>query len=150
MLGENGEVGNLDIFRIDEMNRPKRRIFPSHFFDLEIFTVKTLKKPRSLELQIFRISRPPINSFAVYQPFAGQNHVFYVFAVKNRAVESFFARCETVTCDTVAWPRQPVYLKTGSETGFLAQNLARLLDRDFRGRILDGKAKQVFKTETGF
>jgi hypothetical protein len=30
-----------------------------------------------------------------------------------------------------AWPRQPVYKKTGSETGFVAQNLDRLLDRDF-------------------
>ena len=29
------------------------------------------------------------------------------------------------------WARQPVYKTTGSETGFLAQNLDRLLDRDF-------------------
>ena len=35
--------------------------------------------------------------------------------------------------------------KTGSETGFLAQNLDRLLDRDFQGRISDRKAEQVFK-----
>ena len=41
-------------------------------------------------------------------------------------------------------------MKTGSETGFLARNLDRLLDRDFRGRISDRKAKQVFKAETGF
>ena len=40
--------------------------------------------------------------------------------------------------------------KTGSETGFLAQNLDRLLDRDFQSRISDRKAEQVFKTETGF
>ena len=39
--------------------------------------------------------------------------------------------------------------KTGSETGFLAQNLDRLLDRDFQGRISDRKAEQVFKAETG-
>ena len=39
--------------------------------------------------------------------------------------------------------------KTGSETGFLAQNLDRLPDRDFQGRISDRKAEQVFK-ETGF
>ena len=36
---------------------------------------------------------------------------------------------------------------TGSETGFLAQNVDRLLDRDFQGRISDRKAEQVFKTE---
>ena len=102
MLGENGEVGNFDIFRIDKMNRPKRRIFPSQFFNLEILTVKTLKEPRSFKLQILRIPRPPICSFAVYQPFAGENDIFDVFAVKNGAVESFFARCETVTRDTVA------------------------------------------------
>jgi hypothetical protein len=41
-------------------------------------------------------------------------------------------------------------LKTGSETGFLAQNLDRLLDRDFQGRFSDRKAEQVFKTATGF
>jgi hypothetical protein len=40
--------------------------------------------------------------------------------------------------------------KTGSETGFLAKNLDRLLDRGFQGRISDKKAEQVFKTETGF
>jgi hypothetical protein len=40
--------------------------------------------------------------------------------------------------------------KTGSETGFLARNLDRLLDRDFQGRISDRKAEQVFKAETGF
>ena len=40
--------------------------------------------------------------------------------------------------------------KTGSKTGFLAQNLDRLLDREFRGRISDRKAEQVFKTKTGF
>ena len=39
--------------------------------------------------------------------------------------------------------------KTGSETGFLAQNVDRLLDRDFQGRISDRKAEQVFKAETG-
>ena len=49
-----------------------------------------------------------------------------------------------------SWPRQPVYEKTGSETGFLAQNVDRLLDRDYQGRISDRKAEQVFKTETGF
>ena len=48
------------------------------------------------------------------------------------------------------WPRQPVLKKTGSETAFLALNLDRLLDRDFRGRVSDRKAEQVFKTETGF
>ena len=36
--------------------------------------------------------------------------------------------------------------KTGSETGFLAQNL----DRDFQRRISDRKAEQGFKTGTGF
>ena len=40
--------------------------------------------------------------------------------------------------------------KTGSETGFLARNLDRLLDRDFQVRISDRKAEQVFKAETGF
>ena len=40
--------------------------------------------------------------------------------------------------------------KTGSETGFMGQNLDRLLDRDFQGRISDRKAEQAFKTETGF
>ena len=40
--------------------------------------------------------------------------------------------------------------KTGSETGFLAQNLDRLLGRDFQGRMLDRKAEQIFKTDTGF
>ena len=40
--------------------------------------------------------------------------------------------------------------KTGSETGFLAQNVDRLPDRDFLCRISDRKAEQVFKTETGF
>jgi hypothetical protein len=40
--------------------------------------------------------------------------------------------------------------KTGSETGFLAQNVDRLLYKDFLGRISDRKAEQVFKTETGF
>ena len=38
-------------------------------------------------------------------------------------------------------------LKTGSETGFPAQNLDRLLDMDFLGRISDKKAGQVFGTE---
>ena len=38
-------------------------------------------------------------------------------------------------------------IKTGSETGFLAQNLDRLLD--FQGRISDKKTEQVFKTKTG-
>ena len=38
----------------------------------------------------------------------------------------------------------------GSETSFLAQNLDRLLDRDFQGRISDRKAEQVFKTWAGF
>jgi hypothetical protein len=47
------------------------------------------------------------------------------------------------------WARQPVYKKTGSETGFLAQNLERLLDRDFQGGISDSKADQIFKTWTG-
>jgi hypothetical protein len=40
--------------------------------------------------------------------------------------------------------------KTGSETGSLAQNLDRLLNRDFRERVSDRKAEQVLKTETGF
>ena len=40
--------------------------------------------------------------------------------------------------------------KTGAETGFLPENLDRLLDRYFQGRISDRKAEQVFKTETGF
>ena len=40
--------------------------------------------------------------------------------------------------------------KTGSETGFLAQILDRLLDRDVQGRTPDRKAEQVFKTETGY
>ena len=35
--------------------------------------------------------------------------------------------------------------QTGSETGFLAQNLDRLLDRDFKDLISDRKIKQVFK-----
>ena len=40
--------------------------------------------------------------------------------------------------------------KTGSETGFLAQNLDRLLDRDFQDPISDRKTQQVCETETGF
>ena len=36
--------------------------------------------------------------------------------------------------------------KKGSETGFLAQNQDRLLDRDFQGRISAMKAEQVLKT----
>ena len=40
--------------------------------------------------------------------------------------------------------------KTGSETGFLAQNVDRIMDRDFQGRVSDRKAEQVFKMETGF
>ena len=36
--------------------------------------------------------------------------------------------------------------KTRPETGFLAKNVDRLLDRDFQGRISDKKAEQVFKT----
>ena len=40
--------------------------------------------------------------------------------------------------------------KTGSETGFPAQNLDRQLDKDFQGRISDRKAEQIFKSETGF
>jgi hypothetical protein len=39
--------------------------------------------------------------------------------------------------------------KKGSETGFLAQNLDRLVDKDLRVDS-DRKAEQVFKTETGF
>ena len=48
---------------------------------------------------------------------------------------------------SLRWPRQPVYKKTGSETGFLAQNLDRLLDRDFQGRISDRNAELVFKRQ---
>ena len=40
--------------------------------------------------------------------------------------------------------------KTGSETGFLALNIDRLLDRDFQGRFSDRKVEQVLNTETGF
>jgi hypothetical protein len=36
--------------------------------------------------------------------------------------------------------------KTGSGTGFLAQNKDRFLDRNFQGRLSDRKAEQVFKT----
>ena len=43
-----------------------------------------------------------------------------------------------------AWVRKAslgnLSIKTGSETGYLAQNLDRLHDRDFQGRILDRKA----------
>ena len=37
--------------------------------------------------------------------------------------------------------------KTGSETAFLAQNVDRLLDRDFQGRISNKKAEQVFSNK---
>ena len=40
--------------------------------------------------------------------------------------------------------------KTGPETGFLAQNVDRLLDRGFQGGISDWKAEHIFKTETEF
>ena len=36
--------------------------------------------------------------------------------------------------------------KTGSETGFLAQNLDMLLTELFQGQILDKKVEQCFKT----
>ena len=39
---------------------------------------------------------------------------------------------------------------TTSETVFLGQNLGRLPDRDFEGRISVRKAEQAFKTETEF
>ena len=38
--------------------------------------------------------------------------------------------------------------KTGSETGFLAQNLDRLLDRDFQGRVSDRKAENLSSGKT--
>jgi hypothetical protein len=65
---------------------------------------------------------------------------------------TIFGRCriELETDANESWPCQPVFKKTGSETGFLALNLDRLLDRDFEGRITDRKAEQAFKTETGF
>jgi hypothetical protein len=53
-------------------------------------------------------------------------------------------------CQVLSLSSATCMQKTGSETGFLAQNLDRLLDRDFQGRISYRKAKQVFKTETGF
>ena len=40
--------------------------------------------------------------------------------------------------------------KTGWETGSLAENVDRLLDRDFQGQISDRKVEQVFKMETVF
>ena len=41
-------------------------------------------------------------------------------------------------------------IRKGSETGFLAKNLDRQLDRAFQGQISDRKAEPACKTSTGY
>ena len=93
VLSENGHIRNLDILRVNKVDRPKGRILPCEFFDLDVFAFKTLEKPWPFELQGFRISRPPIDAFSIYDSFAREEYVFNLRAVENRAVKSTLARC---------------------------------------------------------
>ena len=84
-----------------------------------------------------------LKDFCFHQVLERSARSIHSGALSRRQVYCFFFAIKTRFDDICLQ-------KTGSETGFLAQNLDRLLDRDFLGRISDRKAEQVFKTWTGF